>query len=112
MVSQIIKKQIDTIEYKGKRTFQFLFSFSIFFIISYGFLLNSTMMNTVSKQNMEKEMTSLSSEVNVLEFQYLNIKKSITLEFAKSKGFVVVASDQFATIDPVKQKISLSVNEN
>ena len=70
------------------------------------------MMNAVSKQSMEKEMVSLGSEVNSLEFQYLNIKNNITLQMALSKGFVSVLSDKFAIIDSSQKKISLSINEN
>jgi len=112
MVSRVIKNQIEKIEYREKKIFWYLFSVFAFFVVSYGFLLNSTMMNTVSKQNMEKEITSLSSNVNSLEFQYLNIKNSITLNLAKSKGFILVSSDKFAVIDPTQKNLSLSINEN
>ena len=112
MVAQIIQKQIDRVENKEKRIFIVLFSTPVLLVLSYGFLLNSTMMNAVSKQRVEREMKTLSSEINSLEFQYLNIKNSITLETAESRGFVRVTSDKFASIDSVQKKISLSVNEN
>ena len=112
MVRQILNNQIEKIECREKRFFWTLFSLFVFFIMSYGFLLNSTMMNAVSKQSMEKEMSSLNSEVNSLEFQYLNIKNSITLGLAQSKGFVPVSSDKFAVIDSTQKNISLSINEN
>ena len=112
MVAQVIKKQIEKIEYREKKIFWILFSVFVFFIMSYGFLLNNTMMNAVSKQSMEKEMISLGSEVNSLEFQYLNIKNGITLELAQSKGFISVPSDKFAVIDSTQKNLSLSINEN
>lgn len=112
MVAQVFIKQIEKIDCKEKKIFRVLFSSFIILIISYGFLLNSTMMNAVSKQSMEKEMVSLGSEVNSLEFQYLNIKNNITLQMALSKGFVSVLSDKFAVIDSTQKKISLSINEN
>ena len=112
MVAQVFQKQIEKIEYRDKQIFWSLFSVFVFFVASYGFLLNSTMMNAVSKQTMEKEMVSLGSEVNSMEFQYLNIKNGITLELAKSKGFVAVSGDKFATVDPSQGKLSLSINEN
>lgn len=112
MVAQIIQKQIDRVENKEKRIFLFLFLTAIILVLSYGFLLNKTMMNAVSKQSMEHEIKSLSSEVNSLEFQYLNIKNSITLETAESKGFVLVSVNKFASIDSIQKKISLSINEN
>jgi hypothetical protein len=70
------------------------------------------MMNAVYKQNIEKQMASVGSEVNSLEFKYLNIKNSITLDLAKSKGFVLVTSDKFASIDSAQKNLSLSINEN
>jgi len=112
MVAQVIKKQIEKIEYKEKNFFWILFSLFVFFVISYGFLLNGVMMNAVSGQRMEKEMISLGSDINFLEFQYLNLKNSITLELAQSKGFVLVSSNKFAVIDSNQEKISLSINEN
>jgi hypothetical protein len=112
MVKQIIKKQIEKIEYREKKVFWVLFSVFVFFIMSYGFLLNGTMMNAVSKQNTEKLMTSVGSEVNSLEFKYLNIKNGITMDLAKSKGFVIVTSDKFASINSAQKNLSLSINEN
>jgi hypothetical protein len=112
MVKQIIKKQIEKIEYREKKAFWILFSVFVFFVTSYGFLLNGAMMNAVYKQNIEKQMASVGSEVNSLEFKYLNIKNSITLDLAKSKGFVLVTSDKFASIDSAQKNLSLSINEN
>ncbi len=112
MVAEIIKNQIERIEYREKKFFWILFSVFALFIISYGFLVNSMVMNGVSTQNMEKEMISLNSEVNSLEFQYLSLKNSVTLDFAESKGFVSVSEDKFAVIDSSQKNISLSINEN
>jgi hypothetical protein len=107
-----IKNQIEKINYTEKKIFWTLFSLFVLFIGSYGFLLNSAMMNGVYQQRMEKEMTTLGSDVNSLEFKYLNVKNSITLSLAESKGFVLVAQDKFATVNPNQKNISLSVNEN
>lgn len=112
MVAQVIKNQIEKIQYTEKKIFWVLLSVFALCIVFYGLLLNSMMLNAVSKQNMGKEMTSLSSQVNSLEFQYLKIKNGITLDLAKSKGFVLVSSDKFAVIDSMQKKISLSINEN
>jgi len=112
MVAQILQKQIGKIEYTEKKIFWSLFSISAIFIIFYGYFLNSAMMNAVSRQNMEKEITILSSNVNTMEFQYLNLKNSVTLDLAKTKGFVAVSSDKFAVIDSAQKNLSLSINEN
>ncbi len=112
MVAQIIKKQIEQIEYREKKIFWVLFSLFAFLIISYGILVNNIFSNGVSQQNMEKNIVSLNSDVNTLEFQYLGLKNSITLALAESKGFVSVAIDKFAVVNSVQKNLSLSVNEN
>lgn len=111
MVKQAINK-IEKIEYRNKKVFLILFSIFIFFIISYGFLLNSTMMNAVKRQNLEKEIKSLTTNVNSLEYKYLNIKSNITMDLAKSYGFVAISSNKFAAIDTSGKTLSLSINEN
>jgi ABC-type uncharacterized transport system permease subunit len=112
MVKQIIKKQIEKIEYREKKIFWVLFSVFVFFVASYGMFLNGAIMNAVSKQNMESQMTSLGSNVNALESQYLNIKNGISMNMALSKGFVAVSSDKFASVDSAEKNLSLSINEN
>lgn len=112
MVKQIINNQIERISHKENNIFWILFSIFVFTILTYGFLLNRIMTNTVAKQNMEKEMIALNADVNSLEFQYLNLKNGVTMELAKSRGFVSILSDKFAVIDSSKKNISLSINEN
>lgn len=107
-----IKKGI-RIEYREKKIFWVLFSVFISLVLSYGILLNNTIMNAVAKQNIEKEIFVLMSEINDLESQYLVSKNKITIDLAFSKGFVKVALDKFATIDKNTTNLSLSkVNEN
>ena len=112
MVKQIFNNQIEKIEYREKKVFWILFSVFVFFVLSYGLLLNSIMTKAVAKQNIEREMISIGSEVNSLESKYLNIKSKITLDFAKTRGFVVVSADKFAVIASDQPNLSLSINEN
>jgi len=112
MVAQVIKNQIEKIEYREKKFFWVLFTIFIFCVISYGFLLNSMVQSGVAQQNMQNSMVTMGSNVSKLEFQYLNIKNSITLALAQSKGFVNISSQKFAVINPSAKNISLSINEN
>ena len=82
-----------------------------FLLVSYGFLVNKTIQNAVAKQNLEKQISSLNSSVNSLEFTYLSLENTITMDFAISKGFVAVAEDHFAVIAP-QTASALSLNEN
>jgi hypothetical protein len=69
-------------------------------------------MNAVSKQNIEDQMTSLSSDVNSLESQYFSLENGISMDLAMSRGFVQVSSNQFAIVEPAQKALSLSINEN
>jgi hypothetical protein len=112
MVKQILKNQIENIKYREKKIFWILFSVFMFFIVSYGFLLNGAIMNAVSKQSLEKQIIFLESDVNTLESNYLSLKDGITLSLALSKGFVSISSNKFATINSAQKSQSLSINEN
>lgn len=112
MVAQIIKRQIDRIEYREKNIIRVLFSVFIFLLISYGFLVNNTILNAVNRQKLEKEISILDSTINSLEFNYLSVKNSITLDLALSKGFVQVKDEKYVSIAPVSGGLSLSINEN
>lgn len=105
-----IKKQIRNIEHMEKQIFWTLFSMLILLLVSYGFFVNKAITNAISKESMQKAISSLNSDVNSVEFQYLNIKNSISLNLAFSKGFVAVANDNFALISPDKS-VSLSINK-
>ena len=107
-----IKKGIK-IECREKKIFWVLFSVLISMIVTYGLFLNSTIMNAVAKQNTEKQIFSLMTEINELESKYLTSKNKITIDLAILKGFVKITLDKFATIDKNNKNLSLSkVNEN
>lgn len=112
MVAQIIKNQIEKIEHREKKIVWSLFLVLALLLVSYGFLVNKTILNAVAKQNLEQQMSSLNSNVNSLEFTYLSLENSITMDLALSKGFVTVAEDSFAVVTPAKNTVALSINEN
>src|ERR1035437_9460538 len=112
MVAQIIKSKIEKIEYREKKLFWTLFSVFVFFLISYGVLVNNAIMNAVAQQNMEKDMASLNTDVNTMEFQYLNIKNNITMSLAQSLGFVPISTEVFAVASLPHTNLTLSVNGN
>ena len=111
MVAQIIKNQIERIEYREKSLFWIFFFVFIFFLVSYGFMVNKTIANAVSKQNMEEEIVSLNSDVNSMESNYLSLKNNITMDLATANGFVADSQEKYAMVSSNKG-LSLSVNEN
>ena len=56
-------------------------------VLTYGLLLNATVMNAVSTNQMKKQVEQLTSSVANLESSYLSAKENLTLEYAKSIGF-------------------------
>ncbi|MFA5934885.1 MAG: hypothetical protein WC827_03320 [Candidatus Paceibacterota bacterium] len=111
MVAQIIKKQIERIEYREKSVF-WIFSFVfIFFLVSYGFMVNKTITNAVAKQQMEAEILVLNSDVNSMESNYLSLKNDVTMDLAISNGFIKNSQEKYAMVSS-KGGLSLSVNEN
>jgi len=112
MVAQVIKNQIEKIEYREKQIFWGLFLVFALLLVSYGFLVNKTIMNAVAKQNLTKEISSLNSTVDSMEFTYLSLENNITMDLAAAKGYVAVPENNFAVIVPAKGGSALSVNEN
>ena len=111
MVAQVIKNQIEKIEYREKKIFWTLFSVFVFFLIAYGVLVNKAIMNAVAQQNLQQDLASLNSNVDGLDFQYLNMENNITIDTATADGFVAVAAEKFAVIGDARAN-ALSVNEN
>ena len=111
MVAEVIKNQIEKIEHREKKIFWILFSMFVFLLFFYGFLINRTIVNAVYKQQMEKNIISLNSEVNAMDFQYLGMKNNITEELASSKGFVTVPGTNFAFVRDTNTSLSLSVSQ-
>ncbi len=112
MVAQVIKNQIEKIEHREKKIFWTLFSLFAFLLFLYGFLVNHTIVNAVYQDQMEKEMVSLNSKVNSMDFQYLEMKNNITQELAISKGFVNTKGNNFAFIQVDKTSLSLSISKS
>ena len=111
-MTKIIKKQIKNLEYREKSIVWALFSVFVLLLVSYGFLINNTMANAVKNQNISKENSVLNSEINSMEFAYLNAKNSITMELALKEGFMVDNNEKFVSVAGASSNLSLSINEN
>ena len=111
MVAEVIKSQIDKIEHREKKIFWGLFSMFVFLLLFYGFLVNHTIINAVHQNQLEKDITALNSEVNSMDFQYLEMKNNITHELAVSKGFINLTGTNFAFTNNSKTS-SLSLVKN
>ena len=72
---------------KRKTTFFILATILLAASSSYIFFINKTIANVVARGKAQAAIASLSSSMGELEFQYMTLKKSITLDLAYSKGF-------------------------
>ncbi|MFA6430052.1 MAG: hypothetical protein WC229_03710 [Candidatus Paceibacterota bacterium] len=111
-MTKIIKRQIKNLEYREKSIIWSLFSVFVLLLVSYGFLVSSSMANAVKRQDLSKQNVLLNSEINSMEFVYLEAKNSITMELALREGFVVDNNEKFVSIAPASSNLSLSINEN
>lgn len=68
---------------------------------AYVFLIWNTISNTLSRQRAEKAITSLQTEVSELEFSYVSLTSSMTLDKAKALGFVELELSSVARNDNV-----------
>jgi hypothetical protein len=81
-------------------------------VISYGLLFRGALVNIVARQNMESELSSLSSKVANLESDYIKAKNGITQELAVNLGFIAVSNQKFVTKDTKTTGLSLVTGNN
>jgi hypothetical protein len=77
-------------------------------LFSYGYLVRASIVNIVTRQDMEKNISVLGSKVLSLESEYVRAKNNVTLEMAQNSGFITVSSQKFVT--KAKNTLGLSVN--
>jgi hypothetical protein len=77
---------------------------TLFFILSailitifgyYVYLVNKTVANVVVRERTEGDIAALSSSIGELEFKYIGLKNSVTLDLAYSKGFAAASPVAF-----------------
>lgn len=78
---------------------QTLFWFLVFGIViviaAYVYAVFSTTFSIVEWQEAEEELAVVHTEVSELEFKYITLKNSVTIEYAYERGFVDVTNTEF-----------------
>lgn len=69
----------------------------VFCLFSYGYCVRGAIVNIVTRQNMESELSLLDSKVIQLESEYIKVKNSITSELAQGLGFIEASNQKFVT---------------
>ena len=75
----------------------------------YAYLINATVLNVAARQNVEKNITRLSSETGKLEASYMSMKNSIDLNLAHSLGFNSAPNTKYINRTTLGQLSSRSV---
>ena len=88
-----IVQNIDT----QRTLFRILIISSIVLFATYIYLVSSITFNVIARKSLENTVVNLTSQVNQLDLTYLNNINEIDKEYAKSKGFVDVSQNIFAT---------------
>ncbi|HEY4512012.1 MAG TPA: hypothetical protein VJH55_04205 [Candidatus Paceibacterota bacterium] len=63
----------------------------------YGFLVQGAIVNVVLREDAQKVISTMTSELGALETKYIATKNTVTLELAREKGFVDAESTTFIT---------------
>jgi hypothetical protein len=90
MVRNMLK--LDSLE---KRAFSILSVSIVVVLVLYGYFVNETVFNIVSRKNLESEIATLNSDIGALELKYISSKNNVTLEYAYAKGFKDVTSTTY-----------------
>ncbi len=103
-----MKTQVLSIETRVK-FFWMLVSVCFVSSILYIYAVSTTVSNTVSRQNLEREVNTMAARIGEMEFSYIGMKNSVTLATAYMAGFKDVSDPVY--ISRTKAS-SLSVNLN
>lgn len=73
--------------------------FVVMFILAclYGYFIGSSIINTLVRGEIEKDMAVISSDISGLESEYIARKDLIDGDFAYSMGFVDVSKKRFVS---------------
>ncbi len=63
--------------------------------VFYVYLVNATIMNIVARENAASQISELSSSVGTLEYKYMTLKNSVTIDLAHTKGFTDASPTSF-----------------
>ncbi len=107
-MTKAIKNRILNIEYSERKIFWCLILFVAVFSGLYMYLVNSTIVNVVGRQKIEKEISSINSRINDLESSYLSLNNQISFNYALSMGFVKLTSEKYVSRKALSANLSLN----
>ena len=93
-----MSKKTKIISYHNRvRFFWVLVAISILSLCVYVYAINTIARNIASRQNLERQIVKTGAGLDSLEFAYIELKNSITLELALDYGFREVKSPLYVS---------------
>lgn len=92
------------------RAFWAMAAACLMLLFVYIFSINATARNVAEKQQWGRQIAAINSELESLEFSYIELKNEITLELARTYGFREVARPLYVSRD-VNSSLSLNSPE-
>ena len=77
------------------KIFWTLSSVLMLLVLTYGYMLNATILNVVARQKSQNDIASLSSDIGNLETSYIALQNNVNIDLAYSMGFKDVSNPQF-----------------
>lgn len=65
--------------------------------VIYSILVNKTIHNVVGRQELDIEMSALTSRLSELEFEYISMQNELTIDKAYALGFKEVSAPKFVS---------------
>lgn len=97
-----------TLSYEDReRAFWFLVSVCFLSFVAYVYAINATAHHTAIRQNLEREVAELNTEIGSLEFALIDVRSAVTLERAVGLGFSEVKRPLYVSRAP---RTSLTLN--
>ena len=88
------KSTITTIALQ-KRVFWALMGLILCLFAFYGYFVSKSITNVLLREEVEENILAVHSEISQLEFEYLDRKNEVTLEFAYAMGFQDIEDKEF-----------------
>jgi hypothetical protein len=79
------------------RFFWTMVTVSILSLFIYVYAVNTTTRNIVTRQALERQVANTSANLNSLEFAYIELKNSVTMELAYFHGFKEVKNPLYVS---------------
>ncbi len=103
-----VTNTINKIDRLSVTLFWSMLSILIVLVGAYGYMVNTTVWNAFNKDKAEAEIVALNSKLGDLEFQYMSLSNSVSIDKAYELGFQnAVGKTQFASREFVAKNVAM-----